>query len=138
MADGKARQFTFGLGVKSLITRPSAGLNMNGAGFYEISGLAWSGSGRIARVEVSLDGGASWREATLDSQPLPKAAVRFRLPWDWQGAPAVLASRATDSTGEVQPTRAALLAETGPFHVYHYNAIQLWQVQADGSVRNAY
>ena len=94
LPDGKAHQFPFVLGVKSLITHPSGGMTMQGAGLHEISGLAWSGAGRIVKVEVTVDGGASWREATLDSQPLPKAAVRFRLPWDWRGSPATLQSRA--------------------------------------------
>ena len=138
MADGKARQFTFGLGVKSLITRPSAGLNMNGAGFYEISGLAWSGSGRIARVEVSLDGGASWRDAILQGPILPKCLVRFRLPWDWNGQPAMLQSRAIDDKGNVQPTRRMYKAENAVDGRFHNNTIVTWGIGADGSVKNVF
>ncbi len=138
MPDGSAKQFNFTMAVKSVITRPSGGQTMGAPGFREISGIAWSGRGTVRRVEVSTDGGATWQDAQLQAPVLDKCLTRFRLPWQWQGGPALLASRATDSTGEVQPTRAALLAETGPFHVYHYNGIQLWQVQADGNVRNAY
>ena len=137
-ADGTARQFTFVQGVKSLITRPSAGLTMNGAGLYEISGLAWSGAGRITRVEVSLDGGATWRDAALQGQALPKSLVRFRLPWDWNGQPAQLQSRAIDEKGNVQPTRKTYKAENAVDGRFHNNSIVTWSVGADGSVKNVY
>ena len=138
LPDGKARQFTFVQGVKSLITRPSAGMTMNGAGLYEISGLAWSGAGRISRVEVSLDGGATWRDAALQGQALPKSLVRFRLPWDWNGQPAQLQSRAIDEKGNVQPTRKAYKAENAVDGRFHHNSIVTWSVGADGSVKNVY
>ncbi len=138
MPDGKARQFTFEQGVKSLITRPSAGMTMQGAGLYEISGLAWSGAGRITRVEVSLDGGATWRDAALQGQALPKSLVRFRLPWDWNGSPAQLQSRAIDEKGNVQPTRKTYKAENAVDGRFHNNTIVTWSVNADGSVKNVY
>jgi sulfane dehydrogenase subunit SoxC len=138
MPDGKARQFTFEQGVKSLITRPSAGMTMNGAGLYEISGLAWSGAGRVSRVEVSLDGGATWRDAALQGQALPKSLVRFRLPWDWNGQPAQLQSRAVDEKGNVQPTRKAYKAENAVDGRFHNNMITTWSIGADGSVKNVY
>lgn len=138
MPDGKARQFTFEMGVKSLITRPSAGMTMHGAGLYEISGLAWSGAGRIARVEVSLDGGATWRDAALQGQALPKSLVRFRLPWDWNGSPVQLQSRAIDDKGNVQPTRRSYKAENAVDGRFHNNTIVTWSVGADGSVKNVY
>ena len=138
MPDGKARQFTFEQGVKSLITRPSAGMTMNGAGLYEISGLAWSGAGRISRVEVSLDGGATWRDAALQGQALPKSLVRFRLPWDWNGQPAQLQSRAIDEKGNMQPTRKAYKAENAVDGRFHNNMITTWSIGADGSVKNVY
>jgi sulfane dehydrogenase subunit SoxC len=138
MPDGKALQFTFPMGVKSVITSPSGGLAMRGAGLYQISGIAWSGAGRIRRVEVSADGGATWAEAALSEPVLPKALVRFRLPWRWNGGPAVLKSRAIDETGAVQPTRQALLAERGAAFRYHYHAIQSWEILAEGTVRNVY
>lgn len=136
--DGHATLFTFPMGVKSVITSPSGQQTMRGPGLYQISGIAWAGAGRIRRVEVSADGGRSWGEAELSGPVLPKALVRFRLPWRWSGAPAVLQSRAVDETGAVQPTRAALLAERGASYRYHYHAIQSWQVGASGEVRNAY
>lgn len=138
MPDGKSQQFTFVLGVKSTITRPSFGMTMEGAGLYEISGMAWSGSGRIARVEVSTDGGVSWKDARLQGPVLPKSVTRFRLPWDWNGAPALLQSRAIDDKGNVQPDRKTWTAQYSPAHRYHNNSIQTWRVQADGSISNVY
>ena len=138
MRDGKAQQFTFEQGVKSVITQPSGGSAMRGPGLYEISGLAWSGAGRITRVEVSTDGGASWKDAALDAPVLSMALVRFRLPWQWSGAGASLQSRATDEIGNVQPTRAAWNAVFSPGHRYHNNMIQTWAIGADGSVKNVY
>ena len=108
---GKAWRFYYPMEVKSFITRPSPGMSVNGPGFYEISGLAWSGHGRIAKVEVSADGGKSWGMAALQAPVLSKALTRFRMPWQWDGRPVVLQSRATDEAGNVQPTRAKLIAE---------------------------
>ena len=131
--DGKALQFNFIMRVKSVITRPSPGFQLKQTGFHEITGLAWSGNGRVTRVEVSADGGASWSDAALQGPVLPRCLTRFRLPWNWSGGPAVLQSRATDETGAVQPTRAAVLAERGPNFYYHYDAILPWRLQSDGS-----
>jgi sulfane dehydrogenase subunit SoxC len=138
LKDEKAWQFVFPLEVKSVITRPSPGLTLKGPGFYEISGLAWSGNGSIRQVEVSADGGQSWAPAALSGPILPKAPVRFRLPWQWNGGPAVLQSRATDDTGMVQPTRAAFAAERGLRGQYHYNAIQSWRIDEKGEAVNVY
>jgi sulfane dehydrogenase subunit SoxC len=138
MHDGKSLQFTFVLGVKSVITHPSFGMTMNGPGIYEISGLAWSGSGRIARVDVSDDGGATWKEAHLQAPILSKSVTRFRLPWQWNGQSAMLQSRAVDEKGNVQPTRAAWNAIYSPANRYHHNAIQTWNVKSDGSIANVY
>jgi sulfane dehydrogenase subunit SoxC len=138
MPDGKARQFTFPLGAKSVITRPSFGMTMNGSGLYEISGLAWSGSGRVTRVDVSTDGGTTWQSAQLQTPVLSKAGTRFRIPWDWRGEPAMLQSRAVDEKGNVQPTRAAWNALYSAAHRYHHNAIQTWSVKADGTIANVY
>ena len=118
--------------VKSVITRPAPGITLKGPGFYEISGLAWSGNGSIRQVEVSADGGRSWAPAALQGPILAKAPVRFRAPWQWNGGPAVLQSRATDDTGMVQPTRAAFAAERGLRGVYHYNAIASWRIDEKG------
>jgi sulfane dehydrogenase subunit SoxC len=138
LPDGKSLQFTFPMGVKSVITSPSGGLAMQGPGLYQISGIAWSGAGRIRRVEVSADGGRSWAEAALSDPVLPKALTRFRLAWRWNGGAAILQSRAVDDAGAVQPTRQALLAERGAAFRYHYHAIQSWEVSAEGTVRNVY
>lgn len=137
MPDGTIRQFNFIMEAKSVITFPSGGRKLDAQGFHEISGLAWSGRGKIARVEVSTDGGASWADAALQEPVLSKCLTRFRLPWRWSGAPALLSSRATDESGSVQPTREALLKERDARSYYHYNAIQSWSVAASGVVANA-
>jgi sulfane dehydrogenase subunit SoxC len=136
--DGKAWQFRFVLDVKSLICRPARGVNMNGPGFYEISGLAWSGHGSVARVEVSADGGKSWADAALQGPILPQCCTRFRIPWQWDGSPAVLMSRATDDKGNVQPTRENWLSQYAPGQFYFYNAIAASRIAAGGEVFNAY
>lgn len=138
LKDEKAWQFVFPMEVKSIITRPAPGARLKGPGFYEISGLAWSGNGSIRQVDVSADGGASWAPAALQGPILPTAPVRFRAPWQWSGGPAVLQSRATDSTGMVQPTRAAFVAERGLRGGYHYNAIASWRIDEKGEASNVY
>ena len=137
-ADGMSKLFSFPMGVKSVITSPSHGLTMRGPGVYQISGIAWTGSGKIRRVEVSADGGRSWADAALDEHVLPKCLTRFRSAWRWDGGPATIMSRATDERGAVQPTRAAVLEGRSPATFYHYNGIQAWAVGADGEVANVY
>jgi sulfane dehydrogenase subunit SoxC len=137
MPDGTARQFTFVMEAKSVITFPSGGLRLHDRGFYEISGLAWSGRGRVTRVDVSTDGGASWEQARLQEPILTKCLTRFRLPWRWDGSPARLQSRAIDETGYVQPHRPDLVTVRGLNSNYHCNAIQEWQIAADGAITNA-
>jgi sulfane dehydrogenase subunit SoxC len=138
MPDGLSRQFTFVMGVKSVITAPAIGAGLSGPGFYEISGLAWSGDGVVTSVEVSADGGQSWAEAALQGPALPHCAIRFRLPWRWEGGPALLQSRATDDKGNTQPTRSEWAKHYAPGNIYHYNAVQSWRVLADGEIRNVY
>ena len=139
MPDGRARQFMFVQSVKSAILKPSFGMNMRGPGSYEVSGLAWSGAGRVSKVEVSADGGRTWALAALNDPVLPKSLTRFRMPWQWDGRPSVLMpSRATDEIGEVQPTRAAWLAQYAPGQFYHFNGIQSWGIEADGTVKNVH
>jgi sulfane dehydrogenase subunit SoxC len=133
MPDGTARQFTFVMEAKSVVTFPSGGQKLAGAGFYEITGLAWSGRGRIDRVEVSTDGG-SWQDAELSEPRLPAALTRFRLPWRWDGRETTVQSRATDETGYVQPSHEALVAVRGAHYEYHNNCIRPWKVLGDGSV----
>jgi sulfane dehydrogenase subunit SoxC len=138
LPDGKALQFTFEMGVKSVITKPSSTMKLPRAGFYEISGIAWSGAGRIRRVEVSTDGGAAWSDAALYGEERPKALVRFRLPWEWKGQPAILQSRATDEKGNVQPPRKEWVARYSPDNRFHNHSIVSWSVEAGGSVKNVY
>jgi len=147
LPSGKAWQFYFPQEVKSFITHPSPGLNMKDPGYYEVSGIAYSGNGRISKVDVSADGGKSWAPAGLQEPVLSKAFTRFRMAWNWDGAPAILQSRATDEAGNVQPTRAAFLAERGEpkgtppvvaFTMEHFNAIASWGVNTKGEVSHVY
>lgn len=145
---GKAYQFYFLQEVKSFITHPSPGLRLSGPGFYEISGIAYSGNGRIAKVMVSADGGKTWAQAALQGPVLSKAFTRFRVPWRWDGGPVVLQSRAWDEGGNVQPTRADIISRRGQtakpvtnplgFPSQHYNGPTSWAVDTSGEVRNVY
>jgi sulfane dehydrogenase subunit SoxC len=137
MPDGTAREFTFYMEAKSIITRPSGGQKLNSPGFHEITGIAWSGHGRIKRVDVSVDGGKNWQAAQLQEPILTRALTRFRLPWQWDGQPAVIQSRAIDEIDYVQPTFSELLAVRGENSYYHNNAIQPWRIDAQGQVTNA-
>jgi sulfane dehydrogenase subunit SoxC len=142
MPDGKARQFTFIMEAKSVITFPSGEMKLPGPGFYEVTGLAWSGRGKVAKVEVSANGGQTWTEARLQDPVLPICHTRFRLPWYWDGNPVILQSRCTDETGYLQPTIKQLTdvrGTNGPIaSIYHLNGIQSWAVAANGSVTNVH
>jgi sulfane dehydrogenase subunit SoxC len=129
-----ARQFSFVLDAKSIITAPAFPAKIGGAGWWPIRGLAWSGRGRVERVDVSTDGGKTWTIAELVGLNLPKAHVRFQHMWQWDGKPARIMSRAIDETGYVQPTLAEFTRVRGPGTDYHYNAIRPWDVAADGTV----
>ncbi|MBI2311860.1 MAG: sulfite dehydrogenase [Betaproteobacteria bacterium] len=136
---GKWRQFSMLMECKSVITRPSGGMNLPGPGLIEIQGFAWSGRGRITAVDVTLDGGRNWQEATLEEPVMDKCLTRFRLRWNWDGKPAKIASRAVDSTGYVQPTVQEIGAYRGlyPGFVQHHNGVFPWSVSANGEVKNA-
>ena len=138
LPSGKARQFTFVMQAKSLITNPSFGYKLEETGVYQISGLSWSGRGKIVKVEVSADGGKTWAEADLQKPVLSKCFTRFRIPWQWNGNKAILKSRATDETGYVQPERDELIAERGKHGVFHYNAIVSWQISRQGDISHVY
>jgi len=138
LPSGKALQFVFPMEAKSMITHPSPGLAMKGPGLYEISGLAWSGYGKIVKVEVSADGGKSWGAAALSEPVLPKALTRFRMPWQWNGGAAVLQSRTTDDSGYVQPTREQLIALRGDRGGFHANMVTSWGVSDAGEVKHVY
>ena len=136
MPDGRHRQYTSIQECKSVITSPSGGQTLLDRGTYNISGLAWSGRGKIRRVDLSLDGGRNWKAATLQTPVLSKCLTRFNFPWTWNGETAILQSRATDDTGYVQPQMRQLRAVRGTKSIYHNNAIQSWQVAAGGEVGN--
>src|SRR5581483_2830430 len=136
MPDGKHRQYTWIQEAKSVITSPSGGQFILDRGYHEIQGLAWSGRGKVKRVDVSADGGRNWRTARLQEPVLPKALTRFRVDWSWDGGPALLQSRVIDETGYVQPTLRQLREVRGTRSIYHNNAIQTWRVDASGEVSN--
>jgi len=147
LPDGKVLNYYFIQEVKSFITQPSPGWMLNGPGFYEISGLAYSGNGRITKVMVTADGGKSWAEAALQEPVLPKAFTRFRTPWRWDGGPAILQSRAWDEAGEVQPTRDEIIGWRGQaystprahgFPSHHYNGPTNWGIESNGEVKHVY
>lgn len=135
MPDGKAHIFTFVMEVRSVITRPSGGQKLLfGPGQYDISGLAWSGMGKVKRVEVSTDGGRKWSDAELQVPVLSQAVTRFHFPWRWDGSETFLASRCTDEAGFTQPTRDEFIEIHGLRSGYHYNAIKRWHVHPDGNI----
>ena len=137
LRNGLADRMSFSMGVKSVITSPSAGTTLQ-PGFNEIRGLAWSGAGTIAAVEVSADSGISWHTAILQEPVLDKSLTRFTIAWQWDGTPCVLMSRAIDSAGRTQPRRKQLIEEKGSNVYYHFNAITAWELLADGTVRHVY
>lgn len=134
--DGTHRQYTSIQECKSVVTTPSGGQVLLDKGFYNITGLAWSGKGKIKKVDVSVDGGRNWRQARLETPVLSKAFSRFNIDWVWDGKPAIIQSRAVDETGYVQPTYKQLRAVRGTRSIYHNNAIQSWLVQENGEVKN--
>jgi sulfane dehydrogenase subunit SoxC len=149
LPDGKAWRFHFLQEVKSFITQPSFGQTLKGPGYHEISGIAYSGTGRIAKVLVTADGGKSWAEAALQGATQhPQAFTRFRMPWRWDGGPAVLQSRAVDEAGNTQPTRAEFVARrgetrkpvasAGAFPNQHYNSVTSWGIDSSGSIKHVY
>jgi sulfane dehydrogenase subunit SoxC len=148
LPDGKAWKFHFLQEVKSFITHPSFGHSLKGPGYYEISGIAYSGTGRIAKVMVSADGGKSWAQAALQGPVNPKAFTRFRMPWRWDGQPVVLQSRAWDEAGNVQPTREEFVAVRGQtsapltsalaFPNQHNNSITSWGIDNKGEIKHVY
>jgi len=141
---GKSRWYHFEWGPKSVITRPSAGLELR-RGYVQITGLAWSGGGKVSKVDISTDGGRSWKEAKLQTPVHTKAHTRFTFDWAWNGDEAVIMSRTTDERGEVQPSRAELYAHWGiteeeakkPARAIHFNAMQPWRIARDGTIHDA-
>jgi sulfane dehydrogenase subunit SoxC len=148
LPDGKAWRFHFLQEVKSFITSPSFGQNLKGPGYYEISGIAYSGTGRISRVRVSADGGKSWADAALQGPVHAQAFTRFRMPWRWDGQPVILQSRAYDEAGNAQPLRAEFVALRGEtkkpvtspnaFPNQHYNSLTSWGIDSSGAIKHVY
>ena len=148
LPNGKAYRFYFVNEVKSFITKPSFGMSLKEPGYYEISGIAYSGTGTIVKVLVSADGGKSWGEAAVEGPATPKAFTRFRMPWRWDGQPAVLTSRAWDDSGACQPLRADFIASRGEtktpvkspyaFPNQHYNSLTSWGIDSKGEIKHVY
>ena len=148
LPDGKAWRFHFLQEVKSFITNPSFGQSLKGPGYYEISGIAYSGNGRISRVRVSADGGKSWADAALQGPAHPQAFTRFRMPWRWDGQPVILQSRAYDEAGNAQPLRSEFVALRGEtkkpvasanaFPNQHYNSLTSWGIDSSGAIKHVY
>ncbi|MEX3008129.1 sulfite dehydrogenase [Hoeflea sp. TYP-13] len=137
MADGKARRFTWTMDVKSVITNPSPQAPiLHGRGHTVLTGLAWSGHGKIKRVDISIDGGRNWHSARIDGPSLSKSLHRFYYEFDWDGSELLLQSRAMDEFGNIQPTKNALRAVRGENSIYHNNGIQTWQVRSNGETEN--
>ena len=148
LPDGKAWRFHFLQEVKSFITHPSFGQSLKEPGYYQISGVAYSGNGRISKVTVSADGGKSWADAAIQGPAQDKAFTRFHMPWRWDGQPAVLTSRAVDSGGNIQPLRADFVAHRGQslrpstnplaFGNNHYNSLTCWGINEKGEIAHVY
>jgi len=135
LANGKAMQFQLRMETNSVITSPSGMMEIR-PGYQRITGLAWSGHGKISKVEISTDEGRTWKQAQLNYPVLPKAQTRFQMDWVWDGKPTKLVSRATDEKGNVQPDRKSFIAKMGTNALFHYNAQQTWSIEGDGRVRN--
>lgn len=145
MPDGKARWFLFDAAPGSVITYPSGEHHLSGPGLYNINGLAWSGGGAVHRVEISVDRGRTWNDAQLQSPVFRKAHTRFQMTWKWDGQEAVIQSRCTDETGDIQPTLAELTKiwnvspdywQTTNNNIHDFNAIQPWRVDREGNIHN--
>ena len=136
LANGKAMQFQLRMETNSVITSPSGMMEIR-PGYQRITGLAWSGHGKISKVEVSTDEGRTWKQAHLNHPVLPKAQTRFQMDWVWDGKLTKIISRSTDEKGNVQPDRKSFIAKMGTNALFHYNALQTWSIDGDGRVRNA-
>jgi sulfane dehydrogenase subunit SoxC len=135
LANGKAMQFQLRMETNSVITSPSGMMEIR-PGYNRITGLAWSGHGKISQVEISTDEGRTWKQAQLNYPVLPKAQTRFQLDWTWDGKPTKIVSRSTDDQGNVQPDRKSFIAQMGTNALFHYNAQQTWAIDASGRVTN--
>jgi len=135
LANGKAMQFQLRMETNSVITSPSGMVEIR-PGYNRITGLAWSGHGKIVKVEISTNGAKTWKEAQLNHPVLRKAHTRFQMDWEWDGKPTKIVSRSTDEKGNVQPDRKSVIARMGENALFHYNGQQTWAVDAAGRVTN--
>jgi sulfane dehydrogenase subunit SoxC len=135
LANGKSMQFQLRMETNSVITSPSGTMQIR-PGYNRITGLAWSGHGKIAKVEVSTDGAKTWKRAQLNQPVLPKAQTRFQMDWEWDGRPTRIVSRSTDEKGNVQPDRRSIIDRMGENALFHYNGQQTWAIDAAGKVAN--
>jgi sulfane dehydrogenase subunit SoxC len=136
LANGKAMQFQLRMETNSVITSPSGMMEIR-SGYQRITGLAWSGHGKVAKVEIRADEGKTWKQAQLSQPVLPKAQTRFQMDWVWDGKPTKIVSRSTDEKGNIQPDRKSFIAKIGTNALFHYNAQQTWSIDGDGRVHNA-
>jgi sulfane dehydrogenase subunit SoxC len=142
--DPKVAALDYQIGPKSVITFPSGGQQLPGRGFYEISGLAWSGGGAIKLVEVSTDGGKRWNKAEIKGTPQRMAHCRFGYQWNWDGQATELQSRCTDEIGQIQPSRVQIAKYWNRTFDQTFsvpgldNSIQPWKIASDGSVTNGF
>jgi sulfane dehydrogenase subunit SoxC len=135
LTDGKARQFQLRMETNSVVTSPSGMMEIR-PGYNRITGLAWSGHGKVAKVEVSTDAGKTWKLTQLTETVLRKAQVRFQMDWEWDGNPTRIVSRSTDEKGNVQPDRKTFIDQVGTNALFHYNAQQTWVIDTNGKVTN--
>ena len=134
-ANGKAIQFQLRMETNSVITSPSGTMVIK-PGYNRITGLAWSGHGKITKVEISTDGAKTWKTRSSIFRRCPKAQTRFQMDWVWDGKPTKIVSRSTDDKGNVQPDRKSFIAAVGTNALFHYNAQQTWSIDETGRVRN--
>ncbi|WP_223818094.1 sulfite dehydrogenase [Mucilaginibacter rubeus] len=130
----KIRMFSFEMDARSIITYPSFPQTIE-RGWIEIRGIAWSGRGKVVKVEVSTNAGKNWNEARLQDPILEKAHTYFRHLWHWDGSETEILSRVTDETGYTQPTLKQLIDARGKdIGGYHMNPVTAWRVKRDGNV----
>lgn len=136
LADGRARRFTWIMDAKSVITNPSPQAPLRHKGPNVLTGIAWSGRGSVARVDVTIDGGKNWRTARLAGPVTPLSMARFYFDFDWNGQEILVQSRVMDSSGYVQPTKDDLRKVRGTNSIYHNNGIQTWLIRSNGEAEN--
>ena len=138
--DGKAIQHFYANEVNSTVTHPSPEkpwTDLEDGQLVEIQGLAWSGMGTITAVDISLDGGRTYTEASLKGLVLPKCWTRFSYMHRFKkGEVLQLTTRAIDDAGYIQPTVDEETGMVGVEGVYHRNAVETWEVTADAKVNH--